>query len=49
MRVGATGPAPCKVCRQDTPHEVIAPVTRGQDYLRCRVCGTVWHQPKAKG
>jgi hypothetical protein len=39
----------CRACRADTAHEVVAPVSRGQVYLRCVACGTVAHVPKERG
>ncbi len=38
--------APCAACRQPMPHERIEPVSRGMDYYRCQICGTVFHTPK---
>jgi ribosomal protein L37AE/L43A len=39
-------PIPCPVCQRPTAHERIMPVSRGQDYWRCKICSTVHHTPK---
>lgn len=45
-KVGERGPLPCRSCLSEQLHEIIAPVSRGQVYLRCDRCGNVFHTPK---
>jgi uncharacterized Zn finger protein len=46
MKPGWFGLAPCAVCRQDVPHQVIHSVQRGRVFLMCLGCGTVSNIPK---